>query len=377
MEYTEEQPPSDEGPFLLEERKLLRTLAEEIGFQLAHEELADAWESWQSAVGVSAVLEGSKWKVITDFLRKADPQLLLRISRKMLNHLRWKGADGLDFLPGSQRVPDHGISSQEENKPMVVAALDDGPLPTDAIFNSAAEYFSEEEILSLVQAWINRDKLNFLVNTLEWQESSLGEITDALTRFHALDMKEEDLPHSVQNVIKTALLRRFFTDQIDYINIAKSFVSLSDFQELAQNLIHPPNSHGKMGGKSAGMFLARKIVERMESEHPVLAGIKTPKTWHIASDGSIAFVRHNNMEDVYDWKYLEIDMVRRRYPYVIQAFKSSLFPPELLNGLSRASGGSGGCAHRGPEFQPSRRPDRGCVFREVQEPLPGQSGKQG
>jgi len=174
------------------------------------------------------------------------------------------------------------------------------------------------------------------VNTLEWQESSLGNISDALGRFQALEMREEELPPSVQNVLRAALLRRFFTDQIDFINIAKGYVTLEDFQDLTGHLLHPPNSHGKLGGKAAGMFLARKIVERMREEYPELQGIKVPRTWYIASDGAIAFVRHNNLEDVYDRKYLEIEEVRQQYPYVMQVFKSSPFPPEILNGLTLA-----------------------------------------
>ncbi|MFO8173203.1 MAG: PEP/pyruvate-binding domain-containing protein [Longimicrobiales bacterium] len=334
--YTEERPPADEGPFLKEERRLLRTLTRELGFQLAHEELANAWETWQSALSITEVGDGKKWKVIIDFLQRADPQLLQRISRKMLNHLRWKGAKGLESLHGYYRLPEDPDTPSEENKPMTLEAVGNRPLPTNVIFQHASESFSEEEILDLVQAWINRDKLSFLVNTLEWQESSLGDITDALSRFHALEMKEDELPLSVQSVIKAALLRRFFTDQIDYINIAKGFVSLHDFQGLSRRLIYPPNSHGKLGGKSAGMFLARKIVERMEGDYPELAGIKVPRTWHISSDGSIAFLRHNSLEDVYDRKYLELEEVRQQYPYVIQVFKSSPFPPEILNGLSIA-----------------------------------------
>ncbi|MGW8268299.1 MAG: hypothetical protein ACWGSQ_18170, partial [Longimicrobiales bacterium] len=75
--YTEERPAADEGPFLREERKLLRTLAEEIGFQLTHEEMTSAWETWQAALNLFEVREGQKWKVIIDFLQRADPQLLL------------------------------------------------------------------------------------------------------------------------------------------------------------------------------------------------------------------------------------------------------------------------------------------------------------
>ena len=334
--YVQERPPADEGPFLREERKLLNTLAEEIGFQLTHEELASAWETWQTALNLFEVGAGQKWKVIIDFLQRADPQLLQRISRRMLNHLRWKGAQGLDSIPGFQRFPGEGILAVDENRPLALLSTGNRPLPTDLIFRIAAEHFSEEEILASVQTWINRDKLTFLVNTLEWQESSLGDITDALARFQAMEMKEDELPPSVQNVLRAALLRRFFTDQIDYINIAKGFVTLDDFHELSGHLIHPPNSHGKLGGKAAGLFLARKIVERMQAEHEELAGIKVPRTWHIASDGAISFVRHNSLEDVYDRKYLEIEEVRQQYPYVMQVFKSSPFPPEILNGLTLA-----------------------------------------
>jgi len=332
--YTEERSGADEGPFLQEERELLSTLAKDMGFQVGHEELADAWEGWQSAVSPKEV--GNNWKIIIDFLQRADPQLSQRLSRRMLNDLRWKGVEGLDSLPGPNASPDRRNAPKDDNKPLALESTGNRPLPTDVIFHHAAEHFSEEEILNRIQGWINRDKLNFLVNTLELQESSLGEITDALSRFRALEMDEAELPASVQKVLRAALLRRFFTDQIDYINIAKEFVCLDDFEELSRHLVHPPNSHGKLGGKSAGMFLARKIVERMEKDYPELVGIKVPRTWHIASDGSIAFIRHNNMEDVYDRKYLEIEEVRKQYPYLIQTFKSSPFPPELLNGLSLA-----------------------------------------
>jgi len=334
--YTEERPASDEGPFLREERKLLNTLAEEVGFQLTHEELANAWETWQTALNLFDVSDGQKWKVIIDFLQRADPQLLQRISRRMLNQLRWKGSKGLDAIPGYHRFPGEGEAFSDENRPLTLQSTGNRPLPTDLIFRIASEHFSEEEILASVQTWINRDKLSFLVNTLEWQESSLGDISDALGRFQALEMREEELPPSVQNVLRAALLRRFFTDQIDFINIAKGYVTLEDFQDLTGHLLHPPNSHGKLGGKAAGMFLARKIVERMQEEYPELQGIKVPRTWYIASDGAISFVRHNNLEDVYDRKYLEIEEVRQQYPYVMQVFKSSPFPPEILNGLTLA-----------------------------------------
>jgi pyruvate,water dikinase len=334
VSYAEERPEQDEGPFLEEERKLLKTLAQQIGFQLTHEELTNAWESWESALNLFDGAGGKKWKVIVDFLDRADPQLLQRINRRMLNHLRWKGVEGLETLLSVTPTNGSETSLDDDNRPVDVRSLREMPIPTDRVFRIATENCSEEEILSCVQSWINRDKLSFLITTLEWRESSLGDITEALERFKVLRMEEDTLPRSVLNVLRAALLRRFFTDQIHYINIGKEYVTLEDFRKLSRRLVYPPNSHGQLGGKSAGMFLAWKILERSVGEMEGLEDIRVPKTWHVASDALISFVRYNNLEDVYDRKYLEIDEIRRQYPHVIQTFKSSSFPPEIVNGFS-------------------------------------------
>jgi pyruvate, water dikinase len=340
--YVEEWPPADEGPFLREERKLLTALAEQIGLRLTND-IDGAWEAVEGDLQLHAPRRGRKWKVILDFLERADSKLAHRISRRMLNHLRWKGVKELEDLPGVQRSLELEAAFGDENQPLVLLDRVELPVPTDTIFRIAADHCDEEEIIGLIQTWTNRDRLSFLINTLEWQDSSLGDITDALGRFQVLGMREEELPPSVVKVLRAALVRRFFSEEIDYINIAKELVTLEDFYDLSRHLIYTPNSHGKLGGKSAGVFLARKIVERRQKANKILQDIRFPRTWYVASDGVISFIRHNSLEDVYDRKYMEIDQVRQQYPYVVQVFKSSPFPPELLNGLSRALDDLGEC----------------------------------
>ena len=267
VSYAEERPEQDEGPFLEEERKLLKTLAQQIGFQLTHEELANAWESWESALNLFDGAGGKKWKVIVDFLDRADPQLLQRINRRMLNHLRWKGVEGLESLLSVTPANGSEPSDDDDNRPVDLQSLREMPIPTDRVFRIATEHCSEEEILSCVQSWINRDKLSFLITTLEWQESSLGDITEALERFKVLRMEEETLPRSVLNVLRAALLRRFFTDQIDHINIGKEFVTLEDFRKLSRRLIHPPQQPREAGRKE------RRDVPGLEDPGEVCRGV--------------------------------------------------------------------------------------------------------
>ena len=325
--YTVEQPPADEGPFLREERQLINALAERIGAFLEQRQSAPL-----DGATPTPPERGRDWRLVVDFLERVDRRLLEWITRKMLYHVRWKGADVAEIAPETALEPH---PAGEDNRPLAVVLPTRSFRPRD-VFAFASRHCSDEEILNCIQMWISQDKISFLIRTLEQQGTSLGQTTDALARFAALGVSESQLPHSVQTAILVALLRRFFTDDIAFINTAQDLVRVRDFHRLSERLICPPNSHGKLGGKSAGLFLAQRIVEESPERERLLAQIKVPRTWYIASDAVLAFIRHNNLEDVYDRKYMEIDQVRQQYPHVVQSFKTAAFPPELVTGLTTA-----------------------------------------
>jgi hypothetical protein len=277
-------------------------------------------------------VRGRDWHLVLDFLERMDPRLLQWITRKMLYHVRWKGADVREIAPETVLEP---AAVLEDNRPLPAVRPARAVHPRD-VFAFAARYCSDEELLSLIQQWISQDRVSFLIRTLEQQGTSLGQTADALARFASLGVSQTQLPHSVQTMLRVALIRRFFTDDITFINIAKDLVRVDDFRRLSERLVHPPNSHGKLGGKSAGLFLAQRIVEESPEHARLLADVRVPRTWYLASDAVLAFVRYNNLEDVYDRKYMEIDQVRQQYPHVVQSFRTAAFPPELLNGLTAA-----------------------------------------
>lgn len=328
MYYAERRPDRDEGPFLKEERQLLDTLADRVGlFLLQRDRGATARRgAWAGGEGEG----GGDWRVVLEFLRRTDPRLLRRITVKMLNLLRWKGVAEVERLfEGEAEAGRAG----EENRPGPRTPAR-APLPTEQVFALAEVSCTPDEILGYIEMWMGQDKVGFLVDVVEEQSSSLVDITDALERFQVLGMDESELPASVQTTVRVALLRRFFTDQLAFINIAKGLATIADFQELVQRVLHPPRSHGKLGGKSAGLFLARKIVEASAEYASVLKDIKVPRTWYLTSDCVVAFVRYNNLDDVHDRKYLDVEQVRQQYPHVVQVFKRASFPPELVKGLS-------------------------------------------
>ncbi len=336
--YSRQMPKADEGPFLKEERRLIDTIAERLGHFLMQRRLQSTLQNWRSAVQNLSTHEKREWGVIIEFLRKTDQQLLMRISRRMINYLCWNGVEEAQQLlhrfASDLRSADDGMT--EENRPLQRKSLDDLLGVTQDAFRIAADHLSEAEIVSCIQKWIKDDKSGFLIEAVENHCTSLTDITHALERYQQIAVADEELSRSVQIGLRVSLVRRFFTEDLEFINIAKNYVEVSDFYDLVLHIISPTASHGKLGGKSSGLFLAAQIVRKSPEYADAIGPIKVPRTWYIASDGLINFVEYNHLEDVYNRKYLETDQIRREYPHIVQVFKNSRLAPEIMKGLSMA-----------------------------------------
>ena len=92
--------------------------------------------------------------------------------------------------------------------------------------------------------------------------TSLSEIADAVRRFEQIVAEGIELSPYTDTELRVSLIRRFFTEQLDYINIAKDYVQIEDFFELLNRITYPQESHGQLGGKSAGLFLASRILRK-------------------------------------------------------------------------------------------------------------------
>lgn len=283
----------------------------------------------------SAAQERRELDVIVSFLRKIDQHLLVRIARRLINYLSWSGVreaqDLLQFFSPSRRAPE-----ENENRPSETKNVGGLLRMTDEIFQIAREHMTPDEILRNVQKWIKDDKSGFLVEAVENQGTSLSEITQFLERYEDMAIDDRELSRGIQVGLRVSLVRRFLTEELDFIDVAKNVIAVGDFYDLVRHVISPPSSHGKLGGKGAGLFLAARILQSSPEVAEELGTIRTPKTWYVTSDGVLDFLQYNNLEDVYNRKYLQIDQVREEYPHLVQVFKSSHFSPEIIRGLSLA-----------------------------------------
>ena len=335
--YMKEMPQSDEGPFFKTEKKLLSTISHRIGFFILHRKLKSVFSDLDLVKNRSEGENKAEWIIILDMLKKTDPKLFKSIIRKLLYLMCWSGIEEAELLmktSSNQNTSQDG-TLVDENKPIKKSPINNQEY-IDAVLRLTNSYLKENEILAKIQKWIQEEKSSSLMKVVESLYSSLADIGDALRKYYHLTSEKIELSPSADKGLRVALLRRFFTEQLGFISIAQQFVTLNDFFELIDKIIFPPQSHGKLGGKSAGIFLASQIIKKHNMNFDTYGEIKTPKTWYITSDAMIHFIQYNNLEEVIEQKYKEIDEVRIEYPHIVQVFKNAEFPPEIIKGLSIA-----------------------------------------
>lgn len=125
--------------------------------------------------------------------------------------------------------------------------------------------------------------------------------------------------------LKVTLIRRLISDQLRYINIAKEWFTIADLKEIYQRRI----GFGRIGGKSAGMLLAGRILKEVASE-ALKARIRIPESFFLGSDLMYIFMSMNGLMHWNDQKYKPGDQIRAEYPHIQEEFAVGKFPPEIL-----------------------------------------------
>ena len=263
--------------------------------------------------------------------------LLMRISRKMINYLSWRGVKEAEklfelfnpaYLEGSELLNANRPYQQQQIKNILALS--------DEVFTIADKHLSRDVILDNIQNWIKEDRSGFLVNVLADLGSSLDEIYAEIERYRHLAHQGIELTNPREKWFRVALIRRLLSDRPHFVSVAKNYIDINDFGDFARRVIHPNNSHGHLGGKSSGLFLAAQILKHSQREDLFFQQVKIPKSWYLTSDSIFSFMSYNDLEDLVEQKYKDFSHVRQEYPYIVHIFKNSTFSPEIIKGLSLA-----------------------------------------
>jgi hypothetical protein len=129
--------------------------------------------------------------------------------------------------------------------------------------------------------------------------------------------------------IKVVLIRTLISDQLAYVNIAKEWFTITDLSKIRDRKI----GQGKIGGKSAGMLLAARIITE-SADDDIRQSLYIPDSYFVGADMFYGFMSMNNLMHWVDQKYKPEDQIRSEYPELKKDFLQSAFPRDLLESLA-------------------------------------------
>jgi hypothetical protein len=130
--------------------------------------------------------------------------------------------------------------------------------------------------------------------------------------------------------IKVVLIRTMISDQLAYIKIAKKWFKVSDLEEIRSRKI----GQGKIGGKSAGMLLAARILNE-KADESLKASIRIPVSYYLGADVFNTFMSFNGLMAWGDQKYKSEEQMRSEYPQIQAEFQAGKFPDEIIASLQQ------------------------------------------
>jgi hypothetical protein len=143
--------------------------------------------------------------------------------------------------------------------------------------------------------------------------------------------EREKFGHHLEE-IKAVLIKGMISDQLPYIGVARRVFDIADLRRIHDRRI----GRGKIGGKSAGMLLAWKILQKKDPEigPDVSHLIDIPESYFIGTEVIYEFRLINNLDHLMNQKYRPLEEIRADYPRIIESHLEGKFPERIVDQLS-------------------------------------------
>ncbi|MBC8450187.1 MAG: PEP/pyruvate-binding domain-containing protein [Chloroflexi bacterium] len=139
--------------------------------------------------------------------------------------------------------------------------------------------------------------------------------------------QKEKVRHHLQQ-ISVVLIRGMISDQLDFVGVARRYFDSFDLREIYDRRF----GRGKIGGKSAGMMLAHKILQQEDPDDPlpVSQHVVIPDSYFIGADVFYDFMAHNELYRFSDQKYKALEEIEADYPEIYEEFLRGKFPQDVV-----------------------------------------------
>jgi len=253
------------------------------------------------------------------------PELLPQMRSTFLDVLVERGVLARESLAGivGRYMAADGVPDTEPN----LAEYTDSII--DLLF---ASVLSPEEVENRVNLVRKRDRCQELGRVVAGEHASAEAIWRALREFCDIPKGELYISREEAEGIRVALLSHYISSQLPFIGIAKNHVTIRDIDTVLGHTIGHVTYPGRLGGKTAGMIVAQKILLPILSQRDAdfEKYIAVPDTWYISSGVMSDFIDRNHFYGFHTHKYRDRDAIDEEFKLVGGLFDKAAFPPDVV-----------------------------------------------
>ncbi|UCH63261.1 MAG: hypothetical protein JSU77_02065 [Fidelibacterota bacterium] len=263
---------------------------------------------------------------------RAYPHLKERIYLQLLLHLHEKRYVSIDDIYEQARKEaktfhhDHDLISPNVGSEQW--SSDERRLIRRLTLEAACEHLSEQKIDEIVFAVVKRDYIYALENIANLTDVSFGVLADKVREFCSIPLMKP-LPKEEVIGLRVSLMRHFISEHLEFIRIAKHYLTIRDMQPLVDSTIGSAAGHGRIGGKASGMLLGYKIIQStLGDKYGDL--IRIPESYYLRTDVFEDFLSLNGLTKYQHQKYKTTDEIRNEFPAIQDVFRNGQFPEYVV-----------------------------------------------
>ncbi|OQY44096.1 MAG: hypothetical protein B6242_13475 [Anaerolineaceae bacterium 4572_78] len=142
--------------------------------------------------------------------------------------------------------------------------------------------------------------------------------------------KWKKVKHHYQEIL-VVITKGLISDQLPFLGISRKQFTIADLKNIIAHRI----GRGKIGGKSAGMRLAYKIlsVPSTKDEIDVSKYVMIPKSYYIGADVFYSYLSTNGFLDIMNQKYLSEEEIEEKSRKVRETYLKGTFPESVISKL--------------------------------------------
>ena len=258
------------------------------------------------------------------------PGLRGRVCRILLLHMHTMGLARIEEIYRRAERAEEWHLPTDPNVPSArLWAADEKEVISEIVIDLAAEHLTPAEVDNIVWAAHSRDEAKSVEALARMPDVPLDLIAHKVSQYASIASTGHGgtMPRTPEGTL-VALLRRFISESVEFLSVAKHFISIHDISWVLERTVSTERGSGWVGGKAAGMLLAWAILRSKGFSEVAL-----PNTVFVLTDAYSAFKEHNGLTELADHKYQPLPEVRDSYRAIRAVFRNAEFPPRIANRL--------------------------------------------